>query len=45
MFDKLFEVKNRYEEISQLLMDPSVISDNTRYRNLMKEYKNLTPIV
>ncbi len=45
MFDKLFEVKNRYEEIGQLLMDPSVISDNARYRNLMKEYKNLTPIV
>ncbi len=45
MFDKLFEVKNRYEEISQLLMDPSVINDNVRYRNLMKEYKNLTPIV
>lgn len=39
MFDKLIEVKRRYEEINQLLMDPTVINDNTRYRNLMKEYK------
>ena len=45
MFDKLVEVKRRYEEINQLLMDPSVINDNTRYRNLMKEYKNLTPLI
>ena len=26
-------------------MDPTVINDNTRYRNLMKEYKNLTPLI
>ena len=45
MFDKLVEVKRRYEEITQLLMDPTVINDNTRYRNLMKEYKNLTPLI
>ncbi len=45
MFDKLVEVKRRYEEINQLLMDPTVINDNARYRNLMKEYKNLTPLI
>lgn len=45
MFEKLLDVKNRYEEINRLLMDPSVINDNARYRDLMKEYKNLTPIV
>ena len=45
MFDKLEEVKNRYEEINQSLQDPSVINDNQLYRALMKEYKNLTPIV
>ena len=26
-------------------MDPSVINDNARYKNLMKEYKNLTPLI
>lgn len=45
MFDKLVEIKRRYEEINRLLMDPTVINDNTRYRNLMKEYKNLTPLI
>lgn len=45
MFEKLLDVKNRYEEINQLLMDPTVINDNKRYKDLMKEYKNLTPIV
>ncbi len=45
MFEKLTEVKNRYDEINQLLMDPTVINDNKRYKELMKEYKYLTPIV
>lgn len=45
MFDKLVEVKRRYEEINRLLMDPTVINDNARYKNLMKEYKNLTPLI
>lgn len=45
MFDKLVEVKRRYEEINRLLMDPAVINDNARYKSLMKEYKNLTPLI
>ncbi|MEG2928375.1 MAG: peptide chain release factor 1 [Oscillospiraceae bacterium] len=45
MFEKLLDVKNRYEQINQLLMDPTVINDNKRYSDLMREYKNLTPIV
>lgn len=45
MFDKLVEVKRRYEEINQLLMDPTVINDNTRYPSLMKEYSSLTPLI
>ncbi len=45
MFDKLIEVKRRYEEINQLLMDPTVINDNARYRSLMKEYSSLTPLI
>ncbi len=45
MFDKLQLTENRYEEINQKLMDPTVINDNNQYRDLMKEYKNLTPIV
>lgn len=45
MFNKLVDIKNHLEEINQLLMEPEVINDNAKYRSLMKEYKNLTPIV
>ncbi len=45
MLDKLKNVENRYQEVGQKLMDPTVISDNEQYKNLMKEYKNLTPLV
>ncbi len=45
MFEKLKNVEDRYEEINNRLMDPAVVSDNEQYKNLMKEYKNLTPIV
>ncbi len=45
MFEKLLAVENRYEEINELLSDPSVVSDNERFKSLMKEHKALTPIV
>ena len=45
MFEKLLSVEERYEDISTRLSDPAVISDNEKYRSLMEEYKNLTPIV
>lgn len=45
MFENVELVKSRFEEISQKLMDPSVLSDNEQYRSLMKEYKGLEPIV
>ena len=45
MFDKLTEVKARYDAINEKLMDPAVVSDQEQYKNLMKEYKNLTPLV
>ena len=45
MFDKLEWADKRYEEINTLLADPNVVSDIEKYRSLMKEHKNLTPIV
>ncbi|MBQ8598623.1 MAG: peptide chain release factor 1 [Oscillospiraceae bacterium] len=45
MFDKLGATESRFEEINQRLMDPTVVSDPKKYADLMKEYKNLTPIV
>ncbi len=45
MFEQLEFTEKRYQEINEKLMDPAVVSDNGQYVSLMKEYKNLTPIV
>ncbi|HPQ46155.1 MAG TPA: PCRF domain-containing protein, partial [Clostridia bacterium] len=45
MFDKLENIEKRYEEISLQLTDPSVISNQDKYRSLMKEINELQPIV
>ncbi|MBQ8304555.1 MAG: peptide chain release factor 1 [Clostridia bacterium] len=45
MFDKLKAVENRYEEIGELLTRPEIVSDNEQFKKLMKEHKELTPIV
>jgi len=45
MFDKLKFAEQRYAEIEEKLTDPAVVSDNQNYKNLMKELKNLTPVV
>lgn len=45
MFKKLEAVKSRYEEISRRLQDPSVVGDPRQYKTLMKDYKQLTPLI
>lgn len=45
MFEKLALMEDKYEEISSKLSDPDVINDNKQYTQLMKEYKNMTPII
>ena len=45
MFEKLALMEQKYNEISEKLSDPEVVSDNKLYAQLMKEFKNLTPIV
>ena len=45
MFEQLSSVEERYEVINEKLMDPNVVSNPKEYADLMKEYKNLTPIV
>ena len=45
MFDKLKFAQGRYDEISEKLTDPAIINDNTQYKALMREFKQLTPIV
>ena len=45
MFEKLAVMEEKYEEISRKLMNPDVINDNKLYSQLMKEYKNMTPVI
>lgn len=45
MLEKLKLVANHYDEINEKLMDPNVVADQNQYRDLMKEYKSLTPII
>ena len=45
MFDKLEDLLIRFEEIMSELSEPDVASDANRFRKLMKEQSDLTPIV
>ena len=45
MFDKLLEAENRFNEIEKCLEDPDTVSNQQLFTSLMKEYKNLTPII
>ena len=45
MFQKLERAEDRYREIEQLITLPHIVSDNKQYSSLMREYKNLTPII
>ena len=45
MFDKLEDLLIRLEEVLSELQEPDVASDQNRFRKLMKEQAELTPIV
>lgn len=45
MFDKLDELVEKLEQIMKELSDPDVVNDQARFRKLMKEQSDLTPIV
>ncbi len=45
MLDKLNIVKQRFDEVSDLIIQPDIISDQKRYVKLNKEYKDLKVLV
>lgn len=45
MFDKLDDLVFRYEQLTQEVNSPDVVSDMDRFRKLMKEQNDLAPIV
>ena len=45
MYQKLAGVESRFEEISRLLSDPRIISDQKKFQALMKERSSLEDLV
>ena len=44
MFDRLDDLLIRYQQVMEELGDPEVANDQTRFRKLMKEQSELSPI-
>lgn len=45
MIEKLEEIKHRFEEVGQLIVQPSAMSDMKKFSQLSKEYKDLEKVV
>ena len=45
MRDKLQLIKNRFDEVSDLIIQPNIISDQKRYVAINKEYKDLEKLM
>ncbi len=45
MLDKLQIVRQRFDEVSDLIIQPDIITDQKRYAKLNKEYKDLSKVV
>ena len=45
MLDKFDVIKNRFNEVSELISSPDIVSDRKKYIDLSKEYKELKKII
>lgn len=45
MFEKLKDTELKFAELEAAINDPSVFSDQERYTKLMKEHKQLSPVI
>lgn len=45
MLDKLRIIKQRFDEVSDLIIQPDIMSDQKRYIKINKEYKDLTAVM
>ena len=45
MFDKLEAVEKRYEELTQMISDPEVISNHAEWQKLIKEHNSIEDVV
>ncbi len=45
MLDKLKEIEQRYNELSDLLADPKIVQDHSRYSEIAREHSNLEELI
>ena len=45
MFDKLDAVEKRYEELTKMISDPEIISNQAEWQKLMKEHASIEDVV
>ena len=45
MLEKLQIIQQRFDEVSDLIIQPDIISDQKRYVQLNKEYKDLSKLM
>ncbi len=45
MQEKLKKIVQRYQELEQLLGDPDIIAEQSRYQKIAKEFSDITPLV
>lgn len=45
MLEKLADIERRFNELSVQINDPDIIADNEKWRRLMKEHSDISPII
>ena len=45
MLEKLKRLEERFNELSKMLIQPDIISDQSKYIKISKEYKDLKTVV
>ena len=45
MIDKIYAIKQRFNEVNDLIIQPDIMADAKRYVKLNREYKELKTIV
>ena len=45
MFEKLNAAEEKYTELEKMIGDPELFADQEKFTKLMKEYKQLSPVI
>ena len=45
MLNKLKEAEAKFEKMNDSLADPAIVNNQEEYKKLMKEVKNMTPLI